>query len=984
MSTIAWPEVREIVAEALDAHEADRPALLDRRCGARARLRAEVEAVLAAADAHEETLVPEDPESLATRAAALLGLGAEVAAGIGTEAGADARAGVGRGTTIGPYRILRHLGSGGMGSVYEAIDTRLDRPVALKLMWAQVGGVWIASESMRARFQAESRTLARLRHPGIAQVYEAGVHAPEGSASATPYFAMELVPGARTLDRYLAEARPSREALLHLFAQIADAVHHGHQKSVVHRDLKPANILIDEEGRPKLIDFGVARLQDSHRADAPARASTAPSVAKTQIGQIIGTFSYMSPEASSGDPDSIDVRTDVYSMGAVLYEALAGRTPIEFGTASMLKAIELIRTQAPPRLSTVNPTLAGTGGRGDDLEIIVMKALAKDPADRYASANGLAMDLRRYLAYQPILARPPSTVRAIKLFIRRRRWPLIAASVATAALVTGSAGLAVGLVRARTAEAAATLEAARSKRVADFLEGVLRATSLPQVTSEFWQEPAIAPIAASIARHNPAGSRPASSGQVAMRVRHDLDSGAIGDPELVARLRLLTLQVLMAESMDDPAITAVLATADRQWAEAAAVLGMANEHVLAVAMNINPWMGVRDAAGFFDRAYAMARAQLGAGDPRTLEIGRHRLSTVWSSAGQPGSPSVADVLGFGRQLVKDAAEFHGPRARATMACQLFLCRALGILGDRPAATALAREVLAHLEPSEADPLYALLAEQTIGDAMLTPIDRATLERVADIQRQAYRAARRASDGGPFVAFDSATSLAQTLVRLGEFKEAEAMMREVAEAARVRWGDLHHVTSKSQSRVARLILWSGGDLDEAMRWATRAYQSGVAVGTPMNDFVVFDHATVLDIRRAQGEAAGALREIDSLIEAFRTANGGGDVGKGHLSWVGGYMHSIAASALDALGRVDEARVRWDQSLAEYDALDAPSFTIRLVALRQAADFFARHPRLDPSGRAAKLRAEWEKWCPPALAPQSAPSPAVPPSTPTAPD
>jgi serine/threonine protein kinase len=803
MSTVAWPEVREIVAEALDAPEADRPALLDRRCGVRARLRAEVEALLAATDAHEETLVPEDPESLATRVAALLTSDAEVGMGAGT----NDRDGVGRGTTIGPYRVLRHLGSGGIGIVYEAIDTRLDRPVALKLMWAQVGGVWIASESMRARFQAESRTLARLRHPAIAQVYEAGVHAPEGSASATPYFAMELVPGARTLDRYLADAKPSREVLLRLFADVAEAVHHGHQKSVVHRDLKPANILIDEEGRPKLIDFGVASLQDAHRADA-AGVSMVPSIAKTMAGQIIGTLSYMSPEASSGEPDAIDVRTDVYSLGAVLYEALAGRAPIEFGTASTLKAIELIRTQTPPRLSSLDPTLGGTGGRGDDLETIVMKALAKDPADRYASANGLAMDLRRYLSYQPILARPPSTARAIKLFIRRHRWPLVAASVTAGALVAGSVGLAVGLVRARTAEAAAMLDADRSKRVADFLEGVLRATSVPQVTSEFWREPAIAPIAALIARHNPAGSRPASAGQVAMRVRHDLDSKAIGDPALAARLRLLTLQVMMAESMDDPEMTAVLATTDQQWAEAAAVLGMTDEHVLAVAMNVSPWTGVRDALGFFDRAYAMASAQLGAGDPRTLEIGRKRLSLMCDTAGQPGRPPVADVLTFAQQLVDDATRTHGSHARATIACQLFLSRALGTLDDRPAAAALAKEVLSHLEPSEDDPLYALLAEQTIGDAMLTPVDRVTLVRVADVQRLAYRAARRASEGAPFVAFDSATWLAQTLVRLGEFKEAEAVMREVAEAAGARWGDHHHVTSKSQSprRTADLVVW----------------------------------------------------------------------------------------------------------------------------------------------------------------------------------
>jgi serine/threonine protein kinase len=218
------------------------------------------------------------------------------------------------GSRIGSYELLQPIARGGMGSVWLARQANPRREVALKVMRP---GHW--SEDARARFRFESEVLARLRHPGIAQILEAGVHR-DGSAPGAgeiPYFALEFVEGARTLGRYVEEERLDRAAVLALFVRILNAVHHGHQKGVVHRDLKPANLLVDTRGDPKVIDFGIARSLGTE-LEHPL---------ETRVGQLIGTLPYMSPEQIAGDAHAIDTRSDVYSLGVVLYEIVCGCLP---------------------------------------------------------------------------------------------------------------------------------------------------------------------------------------------------------------------------------------------------------------------------------------------------------------------------------------------------------------------------------------------------------------------------------------------------------------------------------------------------------------------------------------------------------------------------------------------------------------------------------------------------------------------------------
>jgi len=320
---------------------------------------------------------------------------------------------------IGPYRILGRLGAGGMGVVFRAEQENPRRIVALKV----ISPGSIAPSALR-RFEFEAQVLARLQHPGIAPVYEAGVaEGPFGGR--IPWFAMELIEGRPLVEFARAERLGLRERL-ELFARVCDAVHHAHQKGVIHRDLKPQNILVRDgsprPGEPKILDFGVAR------AISP---EDRPGTIRTIAGQLVGTLPYMSPEQVGGDPDAIDIRTDVYSLGVILHELLSGRLPIDPGTAAVPKAMLRILEEEPDRLGRLDPDLRG------DVETIVAKTLEKDPARRYGSAAELGADLRRTLRDEPISARPTSRVYLLGKFARRNRAVVVATSLVILALLAG-------------------------------------------------------------------------------------------------------------------------------------------------------------------------------------------------------------------------------------------------------------------------------------------------------------------------------------------------------------------------------------------------------------------------------------------------------------------------------------------------------------------------------------------------------------------
>ncbi len=325
-------------------------------------------------------------------------------------------------TSIGRYSVTRLLGSGGMGLVYEAEQEAPRRRVALKILRPES-----MTEERRRRFEREVEVLGKLRHPGIAQIYEGGSLALDDGPR--PFLAMELVDGDELLQHCERKGLSPEERLL-LLARIADAVQHAHERGVIHRDLKPENILVDAEGRPKILDFGVAQMTDS----VGVRHTTL-----THAGELIGTVAFMSPEQISGDPNAVSFSSDVYSLGVVAFEVLAGRLPIAIEGHSLADAFRLIQTVEPELLGSIEPRLRG------DAEVIVAKALDKNPNRRYRNAGEFADDIRRSLRHEPIRARRPTIFYQLRKLARRH--VLLFSSVAAIILALTTALVVIGRSR---------------------------------------------------------------------------------------------------------------------------------------------------------------------------------------------------------------------------------------------------------------------------------------------------------------------------------------------------------------------------------------------------------------------------------------------------------------------------------------------------------------------------------------------------------
>ena len=479
MSTGDYETLKRLVlgARSVPAHE--RAAWLDAACSGDARLRAEVEALL------DRDVTP---DSLMETGAARERYARELVAAIGAPEAAPDR--------IGPYRLCERIGEGGMGTVYRAEqDAPLRREVAIKLLRRGFDTAELAR-----RFEAERSTLARMEHPYIARVLDAGAEPRVG-----PYFVMELVRGER-ITMFCDRHRLTIRERLELFLLVCEAVQHAHQKGVLHRDLKPSNVLVireQERALPKIIDFGIARVFESEAA-----GSDAP---RTREAILLGTPEYMSPEQAGASPGGMDTRTDIYSLGVLLYELLAGHLPYRFPGDSPADIMRVLATEEPGRPSTAatapgaDPATATPRSRhrrtdsapvaearrttpqrlrrllAGDLDAIILKAIRREPAQRYASVERLAEDVRRHLEGRPVLARRGSWAYRAGRFARRHRMGVTAvASVALALVAVAtvsavqSARLARERDRARAAEARALAEAKASQEVARFLRGLFQ------------------------------------------------------------------------------------------------------------------------------------------------------------------------------------------------------------------------------------------------------------------------------------------------------------------------------------------------------------------------------------------------------------------------------------------------------------------------------------------------------------------------------
>ena len=452
--------VRQIYEMALDKPAAARSGFLDRVCGEEGELRERVEALLAANEDLGDFLaeptggVPATPEPEPDRA----------------DSGEEA------GDTIDRYKLLQKIGEGGMGEVWMAEQYEpVRRKVALKII--KLG---MDTRQVVVRFEAERQALAMMDHPSIAKVLDGGM-----TETGRPYFAMELVKGV-PITEFCDDAKFDLRQRLDLFTEVCSAVQHAHQKGIIHRDIKPSNVLVtlhDGKPVPKVIDFGIAKATNQELTQKTLF---------TEYQQILGTPEYMAPEQASMSGLDVDTRADIYSLGALLYELLTGTKPFDLNTLLTQGYEELLRTireEDPPKPSTrASATEDDTGrismvrqmGEGQlgkalrgDLDWIIVKSMEKDRTRRYDSANGLAADVRRFLANEPVTAMPPSAAYRTRKFVRRHRSAVVAGSIIVLLLIGGVVGTASALVRALNAEEETALELARANEVKSVIKEMI-------------------------------------------------------------------------------------------------------------------------------------------------------------------------------------------------------------------------------------------------------------------------------------------------------------------------------------------------------------------------------------------------------------------------------------------------------------------------------------------------------------------------------
>ncbi len=710
------------------------------------------------------------------------------------------------GTRLGAFTIEGVLAAGGMGTVHRARQDEPARPVALKILATHLEG-----EHVRRAFRHEARILAHLRHPAIAEVYASGTTRHEGRE--LPWFAMEFVAGARPITAAAREL--PRAAVVELLAQVCDAVHHGHTKGVVHRDLKPGNVLVDGQGRPKVIDFGVARTLD---------VDPELSTAHTLAGRLVGTPAYMSPEqASSGDAE-VDTRSDVYSLGVLLFELLTGRLPYPVDGRSLVAVARTI-AEAPPDRAALRTARVPV-----DLCTVLGKALAKDPAERYESAAALAADLRRQTRGEPIAARRPSGVYLLQRWAGRNRLLAVAVLLLVVSLLAGAAGTTLGLLRAERARADAAWER-------DFLVAMLYdADPFAGLGPEVRLGDVLRRAADRLDDDPPAPAVEAELRAVLGEVLLQLGDHARAAPHLQRALELLRA---------DP-------TADRARIDKLE-MGLLSSRTATVA-------GDQDLAALRD-FHDRQRAALLPGDPARL-----RAENAYGQALATRGDDAA-ALGIFERALGDVAE-HGERADGDVVASLrnnaALClRALGRLDEaRDQLEQVVRYRLARF--GERHPSTSTAR----GNLATVLIEQGESERAREELEVAFAAQRDILGLDDARTWTAAHNLASLHLRAGRLDQAITLGREVLAARRTLLGSAAHETLQTQSNLAAALLQSIDTLPNQLDQLDRAAEARRLL------------EEVLEIRaRIEAEpseaTANAHFQLAGILFGFGDLNGAGE-------------------------------------------------------------------------------------------------------------
>jgi non-specific serine/threonine protein kinase/serine/threonine-protein kinase len=721
-------QAREIFLDALELSSEQQPGLLDERCGDDSRLRDEVESLLA----HHGRAAERLPAPAMAGASGATAETAEL----------DERAGKEPSRRIGRYEVRREIGTGGMGTVFEAVQDHPHRLVALKVL--RFGA---ASSQAMKRFRHEAEILGRLRHPNIAQVYDAGTF--DEGHGAQPYFAMELVKG-EPLIKYAESKKLGLQERLELFVNVCDAVQYAHHQGVIHRDLKPDNILVDDFREPKILDFGVARATDSD-----IQATTL----RTDIGQLIGTVPYMSPEQVTGDPTALDTRSDVYSLGVVLYELICGRLPHDLTNKAVPEAARVIREEDPTPLSSVSRVYRG------DVETIVAKSLEKEKERRYQSPAELAGDLRHYLADEPIVARPASTFYQLRKFARRNKTLVSAAALVFVALALGATVASWQAVRARA-------EAAKAVRINEFLMGLFALANPADQFTDF---------------------TPIVGRRRILTIPELLDeaSGSVERafpewPEVQAELHFRLGRTYWGLGRKDETRLHL----ERAYELRVATLGEKHPDTLGVALSLGGWL---DETGRFDEAGPLLRTAVdgledavGPTDPRTLGakiwLGAHLYNRQRFAESEE---MLLDSIGIVR---RELGESH----RLALIGRLWYGRMLRRMRRYEEAEQRLGEALqlARLALPSEDLVTAGIA-QTLGGVRRTQGRSAEAVELLREARECYRAQ---GAGLSYMGLEATLALCRALRNVDQYAEAETILTTTLQDCRHTLGETHDYTN----------------------------------------------------------------------------------------------------------------------------------------------------------------------------------------------